>query len=111
MTVMSANLGFPRMGLGRELKRALEAMWAGRAGRGDLERVAQELRARHWSLQKEGGIGHVPSNDFSLYDHVLDTAVMVGATPMRYRGIEDEIERYFAMARGHQDVERGLDLP
>jgi 5-methyltetrahydropteroyltriglutamate--homocysteine methyltransferase len=58
---------------------------------------------------KAAGIDHIPSNDFSLYDHMLDMVVMVGAVPARYRGIVSPLTRYFAMARGSQDQDNGID--
>jgi len=96
----SANLGFPRIGLHRELKKALEAFWKGDTDAAALHATAAALRARHWALQHEAGIDIIPSNDFSLYDHVLDTAVLVGAIPPRFAGIADPDQLYFAMARG-----------
>ncbi|MEQ9635808.1 MAG: 5-methyltetrahydropteroyltriglutamate--homocysteine S-methyltransferase [Devosia marina] len=96
----SANLGFPRIGLNRELKKALESYWKGESDANALHTTAAQLRARHWSLQREAGIAVIPSNDFSLYDHVLDTSVLVGAIPPRFAGIADPDTRYFAMARG-----------
>ena len=96
----SANLGFPRIGLNRELKKALETYWKGESDAAALHTTAAQLRARHWSLQREAGIEVIPSNDFSLYDHVLDTSVLVGAIPSRFAGIADPDARYFAMARG-----------
>lgn len=98
----SSNLGFPRMGVRRELKKALEAYWLGKAAETELLSLAQALKVNHWVLQKTAGIRQIPSNDFSLYDHVLDTAAMVGAVPGRYdwRGGEVDTETYFAMARG-----------
>ena len=107
---LATNLGFPRIGSHRELKRSLEAFWAGKTDMACLLATAQELRARHWRLQRDLGIAHVPSNDFSFYDHVLDTAVMVGAVPPRYGPLRsDPLRQYFAMARGLQDG--ALDLP
>ncbi len=97
----SANLGFPRIGLNRELKKALEAYWKGDSTADALHQTAAELRARHWALQSHAGIDIIPSNDFSLYDHVLDTSVLVGAIPPRFADITDPNERYFAMARGN----------
>lgn len=99
---ISSNLGFPRMGQRRELKKALEAYWSGRASGDDLTQTARQLRERHWLLQKDLGLDHIPSNDFSLYDHVLDTAVMVGAIPQRYPrdGAFIDMSTYFLMARG-----------
>ena len=82
--IQARNLGFPRIGARRELKFALESYWSGQSGAVHLERTAWELRKRHWQVQIEAGIRVPPSNDFSLYDHVLDTAAMVGAVPGRY---------------------------
>ena len=73
-----------RYGPHRELKKSLENYWAGKTSAGELEAVAAGLRQRSWRLQASLGIDHVPSGDFSLYDHVLDTAVLVGAVPERY---------------------------
>ncbi len=99
---IAANLGFPRMGVHRELKKALETYWAGKGSASDLFSVGQVLRTNHWVLQKQAGIHHIPSNDFSFYDHVLDTAAMVGAVPERYdwKGPQVDLDTYFAMARG-----------
>ena len=83
MTITTANLGFPRIGARRELKFALESYWAGKSSAHDLLATARDLRAKNWALQKDKGIATIPSNDFSLYDHVLDTAVMVGRHPRR----------------------------
>ena len=102
MGVIASNLGFPRMGAHRELKKSLESYWAGKLPANELERTAAGLRERHWQLQAGLGMDHVPSGDFSLYDHVLDTAVTVGAVPERYLvgpGASG-LDRYFAMARG-----------
>jgi 5-methyltetrahydropteroyltriglutamate--homocysteine methyltransferase len=95
-------LGFPRIGEQRELKKALEAFWSGKTEFSEVERVASELKARHWSYQKEAGVDFISSNDFSLYDNMLDTAVMLGAVPKRFRALENETQ-YFAMARGDKD--------
>ncbi|HEU5208379.1 MAG TPA: 5-methyltetrahydropteroyltriglutamate--homocysteine S-methyltransferase [Longimicrobiales bacterium] len=100
----SANLGFPRIGADRELKHAIEAYWAGRLPAHDLHETARRLRAAHWGMQQDAGIALIPSNDFSLYDHVLDTAMLVGAVPERYgrAGGSDALATYFALARGVQ---------
>jgi 5-methyltetrahydropteroyltriglutamate--homocysteine methyltransferase len=100
----SANLGFPRIGLHRELKKAQESFWKGDIDAAALHQTASDLRARHWQLQKEAGIDAIPSNDFSLYDHVLDTSVLVGAVPPRFAGITDPDQLFFAMARGTADA-------
>ena len=115
MTVIT-NLGYPRIGLNRELKKALEGYWKGNLSREDLQQTAAEIRKANWRLQSEAGIEHIPSNDFSLYDQVLDTIAMVGAIPERYQsasgqeGDQVDLGTYFAMARGVQN-ESGLDIP
>ncbi|HEX9621511.1 MAG TPA: 5-methyltetrahydropteroyltriglutamate--homocysteine S-methyltransferase, partial [Polyangiaceae bacterium] len=111
MSVITTCLGHPRIGVARELKKALEAFWAGKSSEAALAQVASELRRRHFTAMRERGIDQIPSNDFSLYDHVLDMAVSVGAVPRRYREIPAGLPRYFAMARGLQDRASGLDVP
>ena len=110
MAVLATCLGFPRIGRDRELKKALESYWADQASAEDLARTARALRQQHWTAMKHAGLDHIPSNDFSLYDHVLDTAVMLGAVPDRFRGIADPLRRYFAMARGLQDAATRTDV-
>lgn len=103
MTVSVASLGFPRIGPRRELKFALEKFWAGTISPAELEEAAQGLRTATWARQKALGVDWLPSNDFSLYDHVLDTSVMLGAIPARYglaSGQAAGLKTYFAMARG-----------
>ena len=95
-------IGFPRIGERRELKFALEAFWAGKSEFSEVEFVAKQLRARHWEYQRENGISHISCNDFSYYDIMLDTAVMLGAIPERFIGIDDKTKRYFSMARGDE---------
>jgi 5-methyltetrahydropteroyltriglutamate--homocysteine methyltransferase len=98
---IAANLGFPRIGAQRELKRAVEGFWAGDLDGDELEAVGRQLRQTHWSLQQAAGIDHIPSNDFSYYDHVLDTIAMAGGVPERYRATgQVDLPTYFAMARG-----------
>ncbi len=102
-TIKTANLGFPRMGRKRELKFALEAFWTGKLTESELLDVARGLRAEHWKLQKSAGIDFIPSNDFSLYDQVLDALVLLGATPERFGSGSVTLERYFAMARNSKE--------
>jgi 5-methyltetrahydropteroyltriglutamate--homocysteine methyltransferase len=109
--MLATCLGYPRIGAGRELKRALESHWAKKSSSEDLLKVGSELRCRHWTAMKNKGLNQIPINDFSFYDHVLDMAVAVGAIAPRYRSIGDPLARYFAMARGLQDREAGLDVP
>lgn len=99
---IAANLGFPRIGAKRELKKSLESYWSGKAGEKDLFETCRNLRKEAWMMQKEAGLEHIPSGDFSLYDHVLDTIAMTGAVPSRYgfKGDKVDLDLYFAMARG-----------
>ena len=101
MTIPS-NLGFPRIGRKRELKFALEQHWSGALDAAGLDAVATQLRAHHWRQQTGAGLSHVPSGDFSLYDHVLDTACMLGAIPGGYGwdGGPVSVATQFALARG-----------
>lgn len=102
---MSKNLvvGFPRIGEQRELKKVLELFWSKKSSFDEVQKVASILKQRHWSYQKEADIEFISCNDFSLYDNMLDTAVMLGATPKRFEGLKDE-ELYFSMARGNKDT-------
>ncbi len=101
-SILINNLGYPRMGALRQLKKALESYWSGTLPEAELLRTAAGLRQIHWTQQKELGVDIIPSNDFSLYDHVLDTAAMVGAVPKRFgwKGESVDLPTFFAMARG-----------
>ena len=96
-------LGYPRIGAQRELKKATEAFWAGRETRVGLTDTAAALRRQTWETLRDAGLSGIPSNTFSLYDHVLDTAVMVNAVPERFAGL-DGLNAYFAMARGAEGI-------
>ncbi|MGW4856584.1 5-methyltetrahydropteroyltriglutamate--homocysteine S-methyltransferase [Streptomyces sp. NPDC004288] len=98
--------GYPRQGRNRELKKAVEGYWKGRVTAEALRATAAELRRANWRQLADAGIHEVPTGDFSFYDHVLDTSVMVGAVPTRHRAAvdADALDGYFAMARGTQDV-------
>jgi 5-methyltetrahydropteroyltriglutamate--homocysteine methyltransferase len=108
-----STLGTPRIGPRRELKSALESFWSGKSDASALVEAAIGLRAANWARQHAVGVTVIPSNDFSLYDHVLDTSVMVGAIPEIYgqTGGPVSLETYFAMARGSQgaDPNRACD--
>ncbi|SKB95382.1 5-methyltetrahydropteroyltriglutamate--homocysteine S-methyltransferase [Dyadobacter psychrophilus] len=111
--MLSHNLGYPRVGSNRELKKASEQFWAGKIDREELQKVARKIRHQNWETQKNAGLDLIPSNDFSLYDHVLDTSLMAGAIPERYHQLIDgksnrELDLYYAMARGVQ--RDGLDI-
>ncbi|MEK9521090.1 5-methyltetrahydropteroyltriglutamate--homocysteine S-methyltransferase [Streptomyces venezuelae] len=98
--------GYPRQGGNRELKKAVEGYWKGRVTADALRTTAAELRRANWRELADAGIHEVPTGDFSYYDHVLDTSVMVGAVPARHRAAveADVLDGYFAMARGTRDV-------
>jgi len=111
--MLTHNLGYPRIGSHRELKKACESYWSSRISLAELLEVGRALRWNHWRLQQEADVDFIPCNDFSFYDHVLDLSLMVGAIPPRYRSLLDKpdsskLELYFAMARGYQ--KDGLDL-
>lgn len=95
--------GFPRVGKDRELKFAEEKYFRGEISEDILQKQARELRLSHWQEQKKAGIDLIPSNDFSFYDQLLDTAVLFNIIPERYKTLDlSDLERYFAMARGYQ---------
>ncbi|MCA2242563.1 5-methyltetrahydropteroyltriglutamate--homocysteine S-methyltransferase [Mycobacterium sp. WUMAC-067] len=96
--------GSPRIGPKRELKRATEGYWAGRTSRSELESVAATLRRDTWAGLAAAGLDSVPVNTFSYYDQMLDTAVMLDALPARATQVSDDLDRYFAAARGNSDV-------
>src|SRR5574340_532791 len=77
------NLGFPRIGPRRELKRTLEAFWKGGIDESALRAAGAELRRQNWQVQRDAGIDLVPAGDFAWYDHVLTTSVMLGNVPRR----------------------------
>lgn len=99
----SAVVGFPRVGKLRELKFASEKYFRGEISYAQLFETAKLLRKEHWEWQKKSGIQYIPSNDFSFYDTILDMAVLLNVIPESYRNLElNEIDTYFAMARGYQ---------
>ena len=104
MSTLTSVSGFPRIGGDRELKKAIEGYWKGKHGLDQVRATAKELRERHWRLQAEAGIDLIPSNDFSYYDQVLDTAILLNVIPQRYDRLafENPEDTLFAMARGYQ---------
>lgn len=111
----TANLGFPRIGANRELKKAVESYWKKTSSLEDLQKTAAEIRKINWQKQQKAGIQFIPSNDFSFYDQTLDTIALFGATPQRFvdcfklSGNEQiNSDVYFAMARGAQ--REGIDV-
>jgi 5-methyltetrahydropteroyltriglutamate--homocysteine methyltransferase len=111
--MLTQNLGYPRIGNFRELKKASEHYWSGKGSLQDLLTTGKKIREANWFLQKNVGIDLIPSNDFSFYDQVLDMSLMVNAIPERYHVIAEdrnttELDLYFAMARGYQ--KNGKDI-
>lgn len=111
--MIAHNLGYPRIGSQRELKKACEAYWSGKTTYKNLLQVGRNIRHENWQLQKQAGIDLIPSNDFSFYDQVLDMSLMVNVIPERYHDViinknNSELDLYFAMARGYQ--KDGLDI-
>lgn len=99
----TAVIGFPRIGMERELKFALEKYFKQEITAGELQGIAAVLRARHWKWQAERGVDLISSNDFSFYDAMLDTAMLLHAIPRKYQELGlSELDTYFAMARGYQ---------
>ena len=103
---MSKNylIGFPRIGENRELKRALESYCANKSTYTDGLEVASSLKEKHWKEQNAAGICYIPSNDFSLYDNILDTSILLNVIPKRFENLENE-ELYFALARGTKEAQ------
>ena len=96
-------IGFPRIGEHRELKFATEKYFRKEISAEELQATAKELRAKHWRLAQERGVDQIPSNDFSLYDTFLDTAVLFNIVPEQVQAIDlSELDKYFALARGYQ---------
>lgn len=107
------NLGYPRIGSNRELKKACEQYWSGKITLAELLSKGRNIADQNWKLQQEAGIDLIPSNDFSYYDQILDMSLTVGAIPKRYNQVvlqktNNELDLYFAMARGYQ--KDGLDI-
>lgn len=111
--MLTNNLGYPRIGSNRELKKACEQYWSGKTSIQQLVHAGKTIRQQNWELQQAAGIDLIPSNDFSFYDQVLDLSLAVGAIPKRYHEVilnkgNAELDLYFAMARGYQ--KDGLDI-
>jgi 5-methyltetrahydropteroyltriglutamate--homocysteine methyltransferase len=106
--MITHNLGYPRIGNNRELKKAVEGYWSGRISYEQLMQISSTIKQKNWLTQKDLGIDLIPSNDFSLYDHVLDLTFAISAIPNRYAQLprnsdKSKLDLYFAMARGYQD--------
>ncbi len=105
--MIAHNLGYPRIGNNRELKKASEQYWSGAITQQKLQDTAKAIRINNWLTQKEAGLDLIPCNDFSFYDQVLDMSFMLGLIPERFSPLLQkngftELDIYFAMARGYQ---------
>ncbi|MCU5776034.1 5-methyltetrahydropteroyltriglutamate--homocysteine S-methyltransferase [Erwiniaceae bacterium BAC15a-03b] len=102
MSILNHTLGFPRVGLRRELKKAQESYWAGNSTQQELLAVGRELRARHWQQQKEAGVDLLPVGDFAWYDHVLTTSLLLGNVPARHQNKDGsvDLDTLFRLGRG-----------
>jgi len=102
MTIQNHTLGFPRVGLRRELKKAQESYWAGNSTQEELLATGRELRARHWQQQKDAGVDLLPVGDFAWYDHVLTTSLLLGNVPARHQNKEGsvDLDTLFRLGRG-----------
>ncbi|MGI4728285.1 MAG: 5-methyltetrahydropteroyltriglutamate--homocysteine S-methyltransferase [Janthinobacterium lividum] len=112
--MLKNNLGYPRVGANRQLKKACEQYWSGKISSKELFTAARKISNENWQLQLEAGIDLIPCNDFSFYDQVLDMSLLLGVIPERYNPVvtqvqnNAELDLYFAMARGYQ--KDGLDI-
>lgn len=103
----TANLGYPRIGRHRELKRAIERYWGGKSDEAEVREVAAGIRKTAWQTQLDAGIDRIPCNDFTFYDHMLDLACVLGMVPERFDHVAGEpvsLATYSAMARGADEA-------
>ncbi|RMD45249.1 MAG: 5-methyltetrahydropteroyltriglutamate--homocysteine S-methyltransferase, partial [Aquificota bacterium] len=104
MAVKTTAFGYPKIGPNRELKKAIESYWKGEISKEEMLKRAEEVNAQRMEKVINANLDYIPSNDFSLYDFVLDITTMIGEIPPRFKGIEDDLDLYFAMARGTKDA-------
>lgn len=101
--MLTSIIGFPRVGNLRELKFATEKYFKHQISQERLQTVAKEIREKQWRLLKENGIDLIPSNDFSFYDTLLDSAALFNIIPSRYKELNlSDLDTYFAMSSGYQ---------
>lgn len=101
--MQTSIIGYPRVGTLRELKFATEKFFKQEISETQLQETGREIRRRQWQLQKASGLDFIPSNDFSFYDLMLDTAVLFNCIPKEYKKAGfTALDTYFAMARGYQ---------
>ncbi|WP_142254898.1 5-methyltetrahydropteroyltriglutamate--homocysteine S-methyltransferase [Mammaliicoccus sciuri] len=103
MTIKTSNLGFPRLGKKREWKKAIESYWAKKIDKAELDQTLQDLHKEILTIQKDQHVDHIPTGDFSLYDHVLDTSLLFNIIPERFQGRPVDDDLLFDIARGNKD--------
>ncbi|UXV33732.1 5-methyltetrahydropteroyltriglutamate--homocysteine S-methyltransferase [Mammaliicoccus sciuri] len=103
MTIKTSNLGFPRLGKKREWKKAIESYWAKKIDKAELDQTLQDLHKEILTIQKDHHVDHIPTGDFSLYDHVLDTSLLFNIIPERFQGRSVDDDLLFDIARGNKD--------
>nr|WP_269154520.1 5-methyltetrahydropteroyltriglutamate--homocysteine S-methyltransferase [Mammaliicoccus sciuri] len=103
MTIKTSNLGFPRLGKKREWKKAIESYWAKKIDKAELDQTLQDLHKEILTIQKDHHVDHIPTGDFSLYDHVLDTSLLFNIIPERFQGRPVDNDLLFDIARGNKD--------
>jgi 5-methyltetrahydropteroyltriglutamate--homocysteine methyltransferase len=107
--IKTTIVGYPRIGVNRELKFTTEAYFKNEIDAKELSAKAKELRQEYWNKQREAGIDIIPSNDFSYYDNLLDTAFLLNVIPERYKKLRlSPLDTYFAMARGYQKGDKDV---
>ena len=105
--MLKNNLGYPRVGAHRELKKASELYWQGKASRNELFAAARKIREENWKLQQDAGIDLIPCNDFSFYDQVLDASLMLGVIPQRYTEVLTKKVLAYAQKQSRVPSRRG----
>ncbi|WP_275590266.1 5-methyltetrahydropteroyltriglutamate--homocysteine S-methyltransferase [Mammaliicoccus sp. P-M59] len=103
MTIKTSNLGFPRLGKKREWKKAIESYWAKKIDKAELDQTLQDLHKEILTIQKDHHVDHIPTGDFSLYDHVLDTSLLFNIIPERFQGRPVDDDLLFDIARGNKE--------
>lgn len=98
--VLTATLGFPRMGPNRELKFGLEKFWRNKISSDECLKIARRVEEENWEIQAKNGVSQIGVGSFTLYDHVLDWTTYLGCEPERFDNLNAGLETYFAMARG-----------
>lgn len=101
--MLTSIIGYPKVGKLRELKLATEKYFRSKISVDELQQTAKKIRKTRWNILKDNGLDFIPSNDFYLYDNILDTTLLYNIIPNRYKELDlSEIDTYFAMARGYQ---------